>query len=255
MHRMRLATSISRQPLGLCPRVCSPFTALYRAFASGRMPKMNACKNVVAVLDTFDGFGHKMQPQDLAATWNRIGKLAGMDHRDRLWLQRNPEALSPLLERTQGVMGRFPAIPLANTTHAMAKIGSKTGWRPERGVWEALAVAAVLRVRRFGPQALSNTVWAFATANHEAPALFDAVAKAAVPRLGEFKPQELSNTAWAYATANHEAPALFDAVAEAAVPQLGEFVPQELSNTAWAYATANHDAPALFDAVAKAAVP
>merc|ERR1712166_690781 len=113
------------------------------------------------------------------------------------WLQRNPEALSPLLERTQGVMGRFPAIPLVNTTHAMAKIGSKTGWRPERGVWEALAEAAVPRVRQFEPQALSNTAWAYATANHEAPALFNAVAEAAVPRLGEFKPQELSNTAWA----------------------------------------------------------
>merc|ERR1712166_198005 len=133
------------------------------------------------------------------------------------WLQRNPEALSPLLERTQGVMGRFQALPLANTTHAMAKIGSKTGWRPERGVWEALsdalAAAAVPRLGEFNPQALSNTAWAFATANHEAPALFDALTKETVPRLGEFIPQDFSNTAWAYATANHEAPALFDAMA------------------------------------------
>merc|ERR1712166_1437782 len=102
------------------------------------------------------------------------------------WLQRNPEALSPLLERTQGVMGRFQALPLANTTHAMAKIGSKTGWRPERGVWEALTEAAVSRLGEFIPQDFSNTAWAYATANHEAPALFDAMAKAAVPRLGEF---------------------------------------------------------------------
>ena len=48
------------------------------------MPRMNDCKNVVAVLDTFDGFGHEMKLQDLAATWNRIGKLAGISHRDRL---------------------------------------------------------------------------------------------------------------------------------------------------------------------------
>ena len=204
---------------------------------------MNDCKNVVAVLDTFDGFGHEMQPQDLAATWNRIGKLAGMSHRDRLWLRRNPKALSPLLERTQGMMDRFPARPLANTTHAMAKIGSKTGWRPERSVWEALAEAAVPRLKHLVPQALSNTAWAFATANHQVPALFDAVAEAAVPRLGEFKPQHFSNTAWAYATANHEAPALFDAVAEAAVPRLGEFNPQNLSNMAWAFAVFDRACP------------
>ena len=58
---------------------------------------MNDCRNVVAVLDTFDGFGHKMKGQDLAAAWNRIGKLAGTSHADRLWLRRNPEpeALGP----------------------------------------------------------------------------------------------------------------------------------------------------------------
>ena len=133
----------------------------------------------MAVLDTFDGFGHEMKGQDLAAAWNRIGKLAGTSHEDRLWLRRNPEALDPLLARTQGVLGRFSARPLATTAHAMAKIGSKTGWRPERGVWEALAEAAAPRLRDFKPQEVSNTAWAFATANHQAPALFDAVAKAA----------------------------------------------------------------------------
>ena len=63
--------------------------------------------------------------------------------------------------------------------------------------------------------------------------------------LREFKPQELSNTAWAYATADHAAPVLLDALAEEAVQRgLREFTPQGLSNTAWAYATAGHAAPA-----------
>ena len=45
---------------------------------------------------------------------------------------------------------------------------------------------------------------------HSAPELLDAIAAAAVPRLCEFTPQELANTAWAFAVADHLAPALFD---------------------------------------------
>merc|ERR1712166_230409 len=98
-------------------------------------------------------------------------------------------------------------------------------------LFDALAEAAVLRVRRFKPQNLSNTAWAYATANHEAPALFDAVAKAAVPRLGEFKPQELSNTAWAYAVFGVPAECLFgisSPFAELCAAQTKKFQTREL---------------------------
>ena len=49
-----------------------------------------------------------------------------------------------------------------------------------------------------------------ATAGHAAPELLKAIAKAVVPRLGDFTQQNLANTAWAFAAADHLAPALFD---------------------------------------------
>ena len=56
----------------------------------------------------------------------------------------------------------------------------------------------------FYPQALANTVWAYATAGMAADALYAAVAEAAVRGgLGSFSPQNLANTVWAYATAGH----------------------------------------------------
>ena len=66
-----------------------------------------------------------------------------------------------------------------------------------RRLLEAIATVAVARLGGFNAQALTNTVWAFATAGHAAPVLLEAIAKAAVPLLRNFKPQELANTAWA----------------------------------------------------------
>jgi hypothetical protein len=58
-------------------------------------------------------------------------------------------------------------------------------------------------VRNFTPQGLANTTWAYATAQHAAPALLDAIAAEAAARVRDFKPQELGSTAWAYAAADH----------------------------------------------------
>ena len=94
---------------------------------------------------------------------------------------------------------------------------------------------------------LANTAWAFATAGHAAPALLDAIAAAAVPRLRDFTPQNLAISAWAFATASHAASALLDAIAVAAAPRLRAFNSQGLAITAWAFAAADHLTPALFD--------
>jgi RAP domain len=121
-------------------------------------------------------------------------------------------------------------------------------------LFDAIARAARVRIAEFNDQALSNTAWAFAKLNHEAPALLDNIARAALVRIDEFSPQALSNTSWAFATLNHEAvPLLFDAIARAATVKIKDFKPQELSNTAWAFATMKHEAPLLFDAIARAA--
>ena len=78
----------------------------------------------------------------------------------------------------------------------------------------------------------------FATARHEAPALFEAISAQAVRRgLGGFNKQGLSNTAWAFASAGHEAPALLDAVtAEALRRGFGGFDEINASNIAGALA-------------------
>jgi hypothetical protein len=43
--------------------------------------------------------------------------------------------------------------------------------------------------------------------------LFDAIAPAATLQIDSFSPQNISNTAWAYAALNHEAPSLFESIA------------------------------------------
>ena len=113
-------------------------------------------------------------------------------------------------------------------------------------------------------------------------ALFDACEAAALPLMGEFNPQELSNLIWTFAKAEHDAVALFEAAALAAVRMVdgaawstpNALVPdelaisqegrepaaerrvhmhaQELSNLLWAYGKAAVSSPALFGAAASA---
>ena len=102
------------------------------------------------------------------------------------------------------------------------------------------------------PQDLSNTVYAYASANVSAPALFEAVAAMAPNMMARnvvFKPQELTNLAWAFATAyakqgfhpachHYTSPTalLLDAVAREGTRLADKFKPQEISNIAWAFA-------------------
>eukprot|EP00956_Cyclotella_meneghiniana_P039435 scaffold171830_cov20-Cyclotella_meneghiniana.AAC.1 len=63
--------------------------------------------------------------------------------------------------------------------------------------------------------------------------------------LNSFKPQNLSNTVWAFATANIQHPNLFKKVGDeiVAMNDLKSFNPQNLANTVWAYASANVQHP------------
>eukprot|EP00984_Skeletonema_dohrnii_P008274 scaffold3034_cov110-Skeletonema_dohrnii-CCMP3373.AAC.7 len=111
---------------------------------------------------------------------------------------------------------------------------------------------------QFKPQALSNIMWAYATADVLHATLFEKVANHIVESdsLDQFDPQALSNTVWAYATAGINHPRLFEKVANhiVASDSLDRFKPQALSNTVWAYATADMHHPRLFERVAKAAI-
>ncbi len=95
------------------------------------------------------------------------------------------------------------------------------------------------RLKDFKPQALSNTVWAYATAGVSHPELFDKMANHIVKldNLREFKPQHLSNIVWAYATAQVSHPKMFQKVAKAAIQRKEELTSQQVANLLWSYAT------------------
>jgi ribonuclease HI len=175
---------------------------------------------------------------------NSMQKLGEKDFRP-LW--------NALLLRTPILLlsNSFNAQETLNLLWAYAKAAD--GIKVDGQLLDAIAKKALLGIADYNPQDLSNTAWAFAKMNHEAPLLFDAIARAAPVCISDFNPQNLSNMAWAFAKMNHEAPLLFDAIARAAPECIADFNPQDLSNTAWAFATMNHKAPLLFDAIARAA--
>ncbi|EJK49902.1 hypothetical protein THAOC_31172, partial [Thalassiosira oceanica] len=102
----------------------------------------------------------------------------------------------------------------------------------------------------FGPQHLSNTSWAFATAGVSHPQLFNKIGNhvAGPGSLDSFSSQALSNTAWAFAAAGVSHPVLLKKIGNhiAGLDSLNSFKPQNLSNTAWAFATAGASHPTLF---------
>ena len=67
--------------------------------------------------------------------------------------------------------------------------------------------------------------------------------------LSSFKPQALSNIVWAHATAGESHPNLFSKFGDhiIAMKDLGHFKPQDFSNIAWAYATAGEPHSQLYE--------
>ena len=110
---------------------------------------------------------------------------------------------------------RFDDRNLATAAHRLAKRDKSRRFRKDPRV-AGLAELCTSRIKDFGPQALANTAWAFATAGVAAPRLFEAIAREAPSRINEFKSQGLANTAWAFATAGVTAPRLFEAIASEA---------------------------------------
>lgn len=81
----------------------------------------------------------------------------------------------------------------------------RSGWihtdDPRRTLFDSNSDEAIPRLRKFKPQGIFNTVWAFATAGESNQKFFKEVAEVAIPRLRKFNPQDLPNTVWAFATA------------------------------------------------------
>ena len=222
----------------------------------GSVPRIGELRTAYDVLQAHERHALQMGPMDVSSCWNTLGKLVRQRAEEREWMRaelRRGPTLAPLLDSTLLKLPRFQPRPVANAVHGLAGVVSATGYAPGEHVWEALAAKSLSFMNQFSTQALANTAWAYATAQHPAPALFDAIAAEATPRLREFDPQALTNTAWAYATAQHASPALLNAIAAEAAPRVHEFKPQALTNMVWAYTTAQHPAPALLDAIAEEA--
>ena len=210
---------------------------------NGMLTKTTSAREL---LELHAQYGSVFDHVNLATCWSRLGRVrAGGERR---WLLSDGGArLGDLREQTSERVRRFDARGLSSTAHALAKLSLRgTAWA---SLWNDIERAALARRRKFEPMALATTAWAFATADHAAPALFEAIAEEASGRVHEFNPQALANTAWAFATAGHAAPALLEAIAEEAARRVREFIPQALASTAWAYAASNHYAveSTLFD--------
>ena len=148
--------------------------------------------------------GDQFNEFHLSAFWSKFKALA----RGERGTYR--DSIAPVCEQTVRMLPELHARSVSTIAHALAKAGL-VGTGPWESVWEALP-EAVRRLRgSFNPQDLSNTAWAFATAGHEAPALFKAISAEAVHRrLGGFDEQALSNTAWAFAPTGHTSHELFN---------------------------------------------
>ena len=187
---------------------------------------------------------HHFDNFHLGAFWSKFKKI----FRGELGGLRGP--LAPVCELTVQMLFELSAREVSNVAHAFAK-ARLFGAGPWESVWTALPQAMHRRLDGFNAQDLSNTVWAFATAGIEEPALFEALSAQAARRgLRDFREQHLSNTAWAFAKSGREAPALFEAIsAEAGRRGLRGFTEQHLSITAWAFAKSAQEAPALFETI------
>ena len=234
------------QELGRAPPAGAKPAIELRRMLSGKISHAGSTRELLRLSTSHSA---SLDHIHVANLWNKLGKqsdASGLSHK---------EEVRRLLRRTVELVGLCKARELSNVAHGLAKCRLVGLDVDADALFATVAEAAVREgLGSFKPQELGNTAWAFAAAGQRAPALLDALAAAALPRLRGFKPQHLSSTAWAFAKAGHTALVLFDAIAAAAVPRLREFNPQELTSTAGAFAKAGHVAPVLLDAIAAVAV-
>jgi hypothetical protein len=111
------------------------------------------------------------------------------------------------------------------------------GRAPEADTWRTLETAAVRVAPGMVPQNLANTLWAYATLGRAPGAeTWRALETAAVRVAPSMVPQNLANTMWGYATLGRAPGAeTWRALETAAMRVAPGMVPQNLANTLWAY--------------------
>ena len=256
--------------------------------------RLTTSENMPVLISHFRAHQHAFNAVHCSAFWSTMGKLVRRSRDNAAWVaahERQPGGeLARARELTAAMLlgSEVGSREVANMAHGVASAGLPSSG-PWAALWEALEQSCAPRWHAFNPQGLCNAVWAFATAGHEAPALYatgrariiellaaDAfnsqgicnsawalataghwseelvvALDAAVARHGarEYKDMELSNLAWAYAKSGAPSPATFTLVADAVSHRLSAFTPQGLVNLIWAFATLGEEAPAFFGAV------
>ena len=137
---------------------------------------------------------------------------------------------------------------ISNILCSYATAGNKSHY----ALFDAMEKRILEHLKEFNPQALTDTVWAYAAADIHHPKLFERVANHifTYKHLDEFTPEHLSKIVWAYATAEVSHPNLFEKIANHIVRpgKLTHFTdPQDVTNIVWAYATIRHPHPKLFE--------
>jgi len=209
----------------------------------------------------------ELDTRSLAVTAHALAKISHKTRKpivdsDKLWelLEKN------IIEKATSTKDNFSSQECANIVWSFAK--EFGGRQQHRGkttssnynpalLFDAMIDQLTPKLHLCNAQDIANTVWAFATADHPAPALFDAMIPTAMEQLDKFDSQNLANTVWAYATVRHPASQLFDAVAAALTEtattngvtdngsgnKLDTFNSQAIANTVWAFASVGHYTP------------
>ena len=183
----------------------------------------------------------------LSACWTSLARQSRQILAEPGWLQRNAEALEPLVQHTirAAMKGCFGARAFANVAYGAAGVWKSVGVGKSVGftsslceLFEAIAKVAKQRLDQFNGQDFASTAWAFATVGQKDDQLFKALARMAERRLDQFNAQDLANMAWAFATAGQRDGQLFKTLAKMAERCLDQFNAQNLANTAWAFVKA-----------------
>jgi len=107
--------------------------------------------------------------------------------------------------------------------------------------------------RKFRPQDLSNTAWAFARIRLLVEPLFGAISSTATSTISDFAPQHLATTAWSFARLRVRNAPFVDVLSTQSMERIAEFEPQHLANFAWACALLEYANGQLMDAISSQA--
>jgi len=210
---------------------------LWALLADASVAKMQSFKaqNCSNTLYAFAVAGRKDHPRFFASVASEIVKraeddLGSQDLANMAWALATLGFVMPA-EESKGTLQKRGA--QTNITH--------TFWLSD--TLDALSRGAQKSCRKFNPQHLANTAWAYAKLTKRDARLFEAIAQAAEPILDNFKPQEISNMTYAFAKVSlaRGSEFLFASIAKQVMRRIDDFGPQDVSNTLWAFAAS--DAP------------